>query len=462
MTSGNERGLFASAGLLADALPDGVVIVDQAGGIVGVNAPLLAMTGYTEGDLLGTSVDCLVPADRRASHAQRRSSFSAHPAARPMGTALDTACQRSDGSVFPADIALAPLTLDGQRYVVATVRDATERRALEEARREEEERFRLLVEGASGIAIFMLDPEGRVSSWNVGAERLKGYRPDEVIGQHITVFYTAADRAAGVPERLLAEAASTGRAEAFGWRLRKDGSRFQASVSLTASMDKEGRLRGFTKITRDISAALRARDDVERLHLLEQREQLGRDLHDGAIQSLFAVGMGLQALMSEVDRPLIAERLEQSIRALDDTITELREFIFGLNNALTAAQVRHELERLLGEVKARSGMAVGGTIEPDALDAVLDRGRDLLLVAREAVSNVERHSRATRCSVSLRLKGDAVELMVEDNGRGFDPHAPSGGLGLANARARAQEMGADYVLDSSPDGTTVTLRIPLR
>jgi PAS domain S-box-containing protein len=379
-----------------------------------------------------------------------------------MGTALDTTCQRSDGTVFPADIALAPLVVNGERYVLATVRDGTERRALEQASREEAERFRLLVEGASGIAVFQLDPEGRVSSWNVGAERVKGYHRDEVIGRPISLFYTAADRAAGVPEQLLAEAASEGRSEAFGWRVRKDGSRFQASVSLMASIDGEGQLRGFTKITRDISAALRARDDVERLHLLEQREQLGRDLHDGAIQSLFAVGMGLQALMAEVNEPTVTERLEQSVQALDDTITELRAFIFGLNSDLTAAQVRQELERLAREVRERSGMAVNGSIDDAALAAVGNRGRDLLLVAREALSNVERHSRATSCTVSLRLNDDdIVELLIRDNGRGFDPDAPSQGLGLGNARARAQEVGGHYILDTSPSGTTVVLRIPL-
>jgi signal transduction histidine kinase len=150
------------------------------------------------------------------------------------------------------------------------------------------------------------------------------------------------------------------------------------------------------------------------------------------------------------------------VQALDDTITELRAFIFGLNSDLTAAQVRQELERLAREVRERSGMAVNGSIDDAALAAVGNRGRDLLLVAREALSNVERHSRATSCTVSLRLNDDdIVELLIRDNGRGFDPDAPSQGLGLGNARARAQEVGGHYILDTSPSGTTVVLRIPL-
>lgn len=462
MATRSGREFFSGDGRLADALPDGVVVVDAAGTIVSVNARMAEMTGYAEGDLLGSSVDRLVPEDRRASHAVQRSTFSAHPRVRPMGTDIDIVCQRSDGSLFPADISLSPVVLDGENCVVATVRDATQRRAIEKARLETEERFRLLVESASGLAIFLLDAQGRVSSWNIGAQRLKGYEPDDIIGQPFSVFYTPEEVAANQPERLLAEAAATGRAEDFGWRVRKDGSRFQASVSIIASIDSDGRLRGFTKIIRDNSVALEARDAVERLHLFEQREHLGRDLHDGVIQSLFAVGMSLQALLSRVTDPTAVEPLQQAVGALDDTITELRGFIFGLGNELSAAQVRHELERLADGVRSRSGIEVTGSIDPAALTVLGNRGRDLLLVAREAMSNVERHSRASSCILSLRLgAGNTVELVVQDDGRGFDPSAPSGGLGLNNARSRAREIGAHYIVDSSPVGTTVTLRVPL-
>jgi PAS domain S-box-containing protein len=461
MAAVTDRGFFATAGLLADALPDGMVTVDSAGTIVSVNSPLLAMTGYLEQDLLGTSVDRLVPAARRDTHAGRRLSFISDPVVRPMGSALDTACQRADGSVFPVDIALAPLSVDGESYVVATIRDATERRALEEARRASDESFRLLIESAAGLAIFTLDAQGNVTSWNAGAERLKGYAAEEILGQPFTVFYTSSDVAAGVPKQLLAEAATKGRAEAFGRRVRKDGSQFQASVLVTALHDANGSVQGFTKITRDISTALQARDVGERLHLLEQREQLGRDLHDGAIQAMFAVGMGLQALAREVDNPAVAGRLDESIRALDDTITELRAFIFGLSADLTPDQVRHELERLAAQVAARSGIEVTGTTDSQGLETLGSKGRGLLLVAREALSNVERHSHASRCTMTFHLGEDDVpELIIADNGRGFDVTKATGGLGLNNARIRADEMDAEYAVHSSTTGTTVVLRFP--
>jgi PAS domain S-box-containing protein len=461
MAALTSDGFFTHAGQLADALPDGIVVVDLNGTVVAVNTRMLTMTGHTEADLVGTSIDRLVPLDRRAVHAARRAEFSALPAVRPMGSALDIVCQRSDGTHFPADIALSPIALEGESYVVATVHDVTQRRTIEDARRDAEERFRLLVESASSLAIFDLDPEGRVSSWNDGARRLKGYERDEIVGKHYSVFYTPDDVAVDKPRRLLAEAARSGRVEEFGTRVRKNGSRFQATVSITASTDSDGHLRGFTKIIRDNSIALQARDELERLHLVEQRVHIGRDLHDGAIQAMFAVGMGLQALAADIDNAAATERLQQFVVALDDTITELRGFIAGLSSDLTPLQMRDELERLMEGLRSRTGMETSLNVEPSALAALGSHSRDLLLVVREALSNVERHAGASRCAASLRVDTDhSVELIVQDDGRGFDPNKFSVGLGLNNARSRAVEMNAAYRVDSSPAGTTVTLRIP--
>ncbi len=461
MKSMAGAGFSATVQELADALPDGIVVVDSDGTITTVNVQLTEMTGYSRDDLVGRSVDSLVPAGRGVVHATHRAAFSEHPTARPMGEDIDTVCQRYDGTLFPVDIALSPLSVAGERFVVATVHDATAGRAAAAARQEADERFRLLLESASGLAIFMLDAQGRVSTWNIGAQRLKGYQRDEIVGQSFAIFYTPEDQAAGRPERLLQEASATGRSEEFGWRVRKDGSRFQASVTITASLDRDGRVRGFTKIIRDNSTALRARDAVERMHLLEQRDQLGRDLHDGVIQSVFAVGMTLEALLARVEDQAVADGLQQSVGALDNTITELREFISGLGTELPAARIRAEVERLATEMRARSGIETSVVIDAAALAAVTNTGRDLLLVVREAVSNVERHSGATTCLISLqRAPGDAVELVVQDSGAGFDPSLPSLGLGLSNARARAEVMGAMYSVLASPAGTRVVLRIP--
>jgi PAS domain S-box-containing protein len=146
----------------------------------------------------------------------------------------------------------------------------TDHRLAEETLRRSEEMFRLLIDSVQDYAIYMLDPEGRVSSWNHGAQRIKGYTPEEIIGKHFSVFYTPEDRAAGKPEHNLELARTEGRMEEEAWRVRKDGTRFWANVVITAVHDDSGELRGFAKVTRDVTARREAEET--RRSLYEQRE----------------------------------------------------------------------------------------------------------------------------------------------------------------------------------------------
>lgn len=161
-----------------------------------------------------------------------------------------------------------------QKLIYAIARDVTERKRNDEALKQSEERFRLLVDGVKDHAIFMLDPDGKVTSWNPGAERIKGYRTDEILGRHFSLFYPSEDVQLGKPERELRQALAEGRYEEEGWRIRKDGSRFWADVVITALTDGAGNLRGFSKISRDITE----RRQVERL--LQESEERHRKLFD--------------------------------------------------------------------------------------------------------------------------------------------------------------------------------------
>lgn len=162
---------------------------------------------------------------------------------------------RSDGSQFWASVVVTALRDErGElRGYAKITRDLSERRKAEQALRASEERFRMLVGGVRDYAIFMLDPEGHVVTWNAGAERIKGYTADEIVGQHFSRFYTPEDLAAGKTRIELEVAAREGKYEEEGWRVRKDGTRFWASVVLTALRDDQGRLRGYSKVTRDIT-----------------------------------------------------------------------------------------------------------------------------------------------------------------------------------------------------------------
>ena len=261
MTRGSNLELAArDKWRLLESVPDAMVIVDRTGRIAYVNSHAERMFGYSPSELLGQSVEVLTPEAVRTAHVRHRSEFSAAPHTREMGSGLELKGRRKDGSTFPVEISLSPLEEPEGHFVVSAIRDVTERRQTQKALRLSEERFRRLVADVKDYAIFMLNPEGKVETWNEGAERIKGYRADEIIGQHFPRFYTSEDVEQGKPEEELQIAAREGRLEDEGWRIRKDGSRFWASVVITALHGEDGRLLGFSKVTRDITERKRVRE----------------------------------------------------------------------------------------------------------------------------------------------------------------------------------------------------------
>jgi PAS domain S-box-containing protein len=245
---------------LLESAPDAMVIVDAAGQIVFVNSQTERMFGYPPQELLGQPVEVLIPEQARHGHVRHRTEYTAAPRTRPMGMGLELRGRRKDGSTFPVEISLSPLEESGGHFVASAIRDITEKKRVEDALRLSEERFRRIVAEVKDYAIFMLDPQGRVNSWNEGARRIKGYRADEIIGLHFSYFYPSEDIERGKPDEELRTAAWEGRWEGEGWRIRKDGSRFWASVVITALHDEDGKLLGFTKVTRDITEQKRVRE----------------------------------------------------------------------------------------------------------------------------------------------------------------------------------------------------------
>ena len=253
---------------LLESLAEGVVIIDSSGTILLVNTRAEQMFGYPKKDLIGKSHAVLIPERFRKVHEEHQAHFFAEPRIRPMGLLLDLAGRRRDGSEFPLEISLSHLETINGVLVLAFVSDITLRQQYESHLRESEELSHILVEGVKDYAIFMLDAQGNVRSWNAGAEHLKGYRAEEIIGRHYSCFYPEEERDAGKPADELEKAAAEGRVEDESWRVRKDGSRFWADVIITALRDENGDLRGFSNVTRDITERKRA---VESIRFSEAR-----------------------------------------------------------------------------------------------------------------------------------------------------------------------------------------------
>ena len=193
-----------------------------------------------------------------------------------------------------------------------------------------EDAFSLLVEAATEYAVFTLSPAGLVSSWNRGAERIKGYRPEEVIGQHFSLFYLPGDQEAGLPEQELSHAAKEGRLETEGWRVRRDGSLFWASVLITPLWDEVGHLRGFAKLVRDESDR-RARDKLkQRAERLEDRERIATALAETLIRRLFEVGLQLNGVLALTADPEVRQRTGEAVAGIDSAIRYVREVVFDI------------------------------------------------------------------------------------------------------------------------------------
>ena len=250
MTALAPAGLYR---LLVESVQDyAIFALDADGYILSWNPGAQRFKGYTADEVLGRHFSIFYP---RELVAEGYPEFELRMAANT-GRYEDEGWRiRKDGSRFWANVVITALrNADGELTGFAKItRDLTERREAEEALRESEERFRLIVEGVRDYAIFMLDPNGRIATWNAGAERIDGHRAREIIGLHFSKLYPAGDVAGHKPERELEIAAQVGRYEEDGWRVRKDGSTYWATVLITALRDRNNVLIGYVQLTRDLT-----------------------------------------------------------------------------------------------------------------------------------------------------------------------------------------------------------------
>ncbi|NUW44701.1 PAS domain-containing sensor histidine kinase [Nonomuraea rhodomycinica] len=449
-----------------------IFMLDPRGRVVSWNGGAQRIKGHRTEDIIGRHVSVFYPPEDVAAGKPARELEVAAAEGRLQEEGWRV---RADGTRFWADVVVTALRDDTGRLrgFGNVTRDMSERRIAHSALGESEESFRLLVQSVVDYAIFMLDPEGRIASWNAGAQRIKGYRAQEIIGRHFSVFYPPEDVAAGKPARELEVAAAEGRLEDEGWRVRADGTRFWANVIITALFDDGGRLRGFGKVTRDMTerrTAERALDERSRLltHLVHaqemERRRIAWDVHDDTIQSMVAVGMRLQLLADRLEGPdaSAVRRLNETVSA---AIRRLRDLTFRLRPpGLDRDGLVEGLTSYLDQVVTGAGLAYELRHELDR-EPPSETAITIFRICQEALTNVRKHAQAKAVSVSLSSSGHGVLVRVADDGVGVgdpaDVLATPDHFGLIEMRERAEMAGGWWSIRGRPgEGTTVEFWVP--
>lgn len=488
--------------LLIDAVIDyAIYMIDPDGIITSWNAGAKRFKGYEEAEILGQHFSRFyTDEDRRAGLPQR---------------ALDTAIRegrfegegwrvRKDGTRFWSHVVIDPI-LDPSGTLLGfakITRDLTDRKMAEEVLKQSEQQFRLLVQSVTDYAIYMLSPDGRVSNWNPGAQRIKGYLPEEVIGQHFSMFYTPEDREAREPQRTLDVAVREGRFENKGWRMRKDGTRFLAHVIVDPIWGDTGTLLGFAKITRDITEVTQAQQALEQtreaLFQAQKMQAIGQlsggIAHD--FNNLLTVILGnLEILRKRVtDDPKITRLIDNATQgALRGVSLTQRMLAFARRQELKSEPVRIPalVEGISGLLRSSLGPSVKiETRFPEGLDPVMadlnqlelavlnlaTNARDAMPLGGTLIFSASTHEVTDSAGSSLAA-GRYVCLSIADTGEGMDETTLASamdpffttkgvgkgtGLGLSMVHGFIEQLGGRFILKSQKDrGTTAELWLPV-
>jgi len=488
--------------LLIEAVTDyAIYMLDPDGIVSSWNPGAERFKGYTSGEILGQHFSRFYSEEDRARGLPAIALATAASAGKfeSQGWRM-----RKDGTRFWAHVVIDPIRGDnGELMGFAKItRDLTQQKFAEQELLKSEQQFRLLVQGVTDYALYMLDPKGHVSSWNFGAQRIKGYRPDEIIGQHFSRFYTPQDRETGEPQKALDTAIREGRFEKEGWRMRKDGSRFWAHVVIDPIRDETGTLIGFAKITRDITERREAASALE-----QTREALFQSQKMDAIGQLTG-GVAhdfnnlLMAVLGSLE--LLSHRLPpddaRARRFLDNAVQGAKRGATLTQRMLSFAR-RQELDpkpvalptlvRSMVELLERSlGSAITiRTDMPDGLPAAQADANQLELAvlnlcmnARDAMPDGGEIHIAARCEkIAPGHKtglpaGDYLCLSIRDQGEGMDAETlakaaepffttkgvgKGTGLGLPMVHGMAEQVHGRLMLDSAPGkGTTAAIWLP--
>ena len=488
--------------LLVDAITDyAIYMLDQDGRVTSWNPGAERFKGYTAEQIIGQHFSVFYTEEERAAGVP---SLALRTAVTEGRFEREGWRVRKDGARFWAHVVIDPIRAPSGDVVgyAKITRDLTERKLAEQAVRTSEEQFRLLVQSVTDYAIYMLDADGKVSSWNAGAERIKGYKADEVLGRHFSTFYTEADRERGLPRTGLKEAAEHGRWETEGWRVRKDGTHFWAHVVIDAIRDETGALLGFAKITRDITErveAQRALDEArEALFQAQKLEAVGQ-LTGGVAHDFNNLLMAIQGSLELAKKR--ASKDAKLLRLVDNALAGTRRGAVLTQRLLAFARKQDlhveavDLLTLVRSMQPFVERSIGPTIrvsvripsnlppvrtDPSQLEAAL---LNLVVNARDAMPAggaiivTARKVRTSRTAELPLASGEYVCLSVIDTGIGMDEDTlakatepffttkgvgKGTGLGLSMVHGLATQSGGAMRIESTlGEGTSIELWLPV-
>jgi PAS domain S-box-containing protein len=420
---------------VAETATDAIVSADKRGHITYFNPGAERIFGYAARDVVGKPLTLLMPERFHAAHRQGLARFLTTGEARVIGRTVELVGRRKDGTEFPLELSLSSWKKGEEVFFTGILRDITERKRAEELLRASEERFHLMVTHVEDYAIYMLDAEGRVATWNAGAERIKGYRADEIIGRHFSCFYVPYDVQAGKPEQLLQEAVSRGRCEDEGWRVRKDGSQFWANAVITALRDQHRTLLGFTKVTRDITERTRLEQEIQQHSIAleaanKELEAFSYSVSHDLRAPLRAID-GFSRVLLEEHAPTLPPEAQHYLNAvrrnsqrmgllIDDLLAFSHLSRQPLNRQLVrpADLVRQCVDELRSEQQGRRVEIAIGDLPACQADPAL-----LKQVWMNLMSNALKYTRKQEVAVievGSREQAGVCVYFVKDNGVGFD------------------------------------------
>lgn len=480
-----------------------IFLLEPTGRVATWNPGAARMKGYAADEIIGQHFSRFYTAEAKAAGMPERALRTARETGRFEHEGWRV---RKDGTQFWASVVIDAIRDDSGRLIAFAkiTRDITERLIAQEALRQSEERFRILIQGVTDYAIYMLDPQGHITNWNVGGERIKGYSEKEIIGQHFSRFYTEEDKAAGLPARALRTAAEAGRFEHEGWRVRKDGTRFWASVVIDPIRDKSGKLVGFAKVTRDMTEKKRTDEALEatRVALAQSQKMEAVGQLTGGVAHDFnnlltAITNGLDLLARPLRDEVQKQRIIDGAMRAAERGAKLTQQLLAFARRQPLRPQTHDLNRLIIGFEpvfrraCSESVSVEMALAPGQLPVMVDAAQfetallNLVVNSRDAMPHGGRLSIATERVAIDRARaaqlgeissGDYVLVTVRDTGTGmsrqvldraFEPFfttkqvGKGSGLGLSQVYGFIAQSGGHAAIESQRGkGTAVCLYFP--